>query len=109
MTLALVFVTGVMLGAVAMNAGRKRLQAASTPVWTSAAKAIHLERLKKELDLTPEQTEQMETILDDFTQLYRTVLSDGKARIFQILNPEQRVRFERMLQGTAEARREQPE
>jgi hypothetical protein len=96
-TLALVFLSGALLGAVAMNVGYKRLHAASSPLWTTSGKAIYLEKVKKELNLSSTQTEQMETILDDFAQYYRTVLSDGKARIFQILDPDQRQRFEKMI------------
>ena len=63
-----------------------------------SGKAIAVERVKRELDLTPTQVEQMESILDDFAQYYRTVLSDGKSRILHILNPDQQKKFERMLQ-----------
>jgi len=93
-TLLLVFLSGAMVGAVAMNIGHRRLHAAD-PVWTASGKSVYLERVKKDLDLTPEQAEQMETVLDDFSQYYRTVLSDGKARIFQILNTDQRRKFEK--------------
>ena len=54
--------------------------------------------MTRDLDLTPAQTEQMETILDDFAKYYRTVLSDGKSRILQILNEEQKRKFEKVLQ-----------
>ena len=39
----------------------------------------------------------MESILDDFAKYYQTVLSDGRARIFNILTDEQKVKFEKML------------
>jgi Spy/CpxP family protein refolding chaperone len=97
-TMLLVFLAGSMVGAVVMSVSHKRLHASSAPLWTSDAKTVYLEKVKKDLDLTPEQTEQMETILDDFVQYYHTVLSDGKARIFQILQPEQRRKFERMIE-----------
>jgi hypothetical protein len=99
-TLLLVFLSGAVVGAVTMNIGHRRLHAAGAPLWTSSGKAIYLEKVRRELDLSPEQTEQMETILDDFGQYYRTVLSDGKARIFQILNEDQRRKFERMIQDS---------
>jgi Spy/CpxP family protein refolding chaperone len=97
-TMLLVFLAGGMVGAVVMSVSHKRLHASSAPLLTSDAKSVYLEKVKKDLDLTAEQTEQMETILDDFVQLYHTVLTDGKARIFQILQPEQRRKFERMIQ-----------
>ena len=94
--LTLVFLCGAAAGAIAMNLGlHNRLHKA--PFYTDAGKSIYLERVKKDLDLTPEQCEQMESILDDFSKYYRTVLADGKSRIMQILNDNQRRRFEQIL------------
>ena len=95
--LALVFLSGVVAGAVAMNLGfHKPLH---TPAfWKDSAKAEYLKTVQKELDLTPEQTTQMASILDDFAKYYQTVLSDGRARIYSILNDEQRRKFDRMLE-----------
>jgi hypothetical protein len=39
----------------------------------------------------------MESILDDFSTYYRNVVADGKSRIMQILNDDQRRKFEQML------------
>jgi hypothetical protein len=38
-------------------------------------------------------------VLNDFWQYYRTVLSDSKQRVEQLLTDEQRVKFEKILQG----------
>ena len=96
-TLALVFLSGAAVGAVAMNLGiHNWLHHA--PFWTTAGKAIYIEKVKKDLDLTPAQAEQMESILDDFGKYYHTVLADGKSRIMQILNDNQRRKFEQMMQ-----------
>ena len=62
------------------------------------AKPCMFERMQKELDLTPAQSEQVKSILNDFWQFYRSVLSEGRGRIDQVLTPEQRVKFERLLQ-----------
>jgi hypothetical protein len=94
--LALVFLCGAMVGAVAMNVGHNRLHRSA--FWTDSGKAAYLARIKRELDLSPAQTRQMESILDDFSQYYRTVLSDGRDRILQILNDEQKQKFEQILQ-----------
>ena len=40
----------------------------------------------------------MQSVLNDFWQYYRTVLSDGKQRVEALLNDEQRQKFEKMLQ-----------
>lgn len=95
--MSLVFLCGAVVGALIFNLGaHKSLHKA--PFWTDAGKAVYMERIKKELDLSPTQTEQMESILDDFVKYYRTVLSDGKTRIMQILNDDQKRKFEKLLQ-----------
>ncbi len=96
-TLTLVFLSGAVIGALAMDFGvhnRQRLPAFETP----QGKALYFDRMKKELDLTPAQSEQMESILNDFWQYYRSVLSESKLRVEQLLNEPQRRKFERMLQ-----------
>jgi hypothetical protein len=96
-TLALVFLCGALAGAVAMSLGAHRsLHKAS--YFSDAGRAAFLASIKKDLNLSAAQTEQMESILDDFSTYYRNVMADGKSRIMQILNDEQRRRFEQMLQ-----------
>jgi len=95
-TLVLVFLCGAVVGALAFNLGaHKRLH--REPFWSAAGKEAAVEHVKKELDLTPVQVEQMETILDDFAKYYTTVLSDGKSRIIQILNDDQKKKFEQLV------------
>jgi Spy/CpxP family protein refolding chaperone len=96
-TLGLVFLCGAAAGAVAMNLGVHNLLH-QPPFDTAAGKTVYFQRLQKELDLTPAQSEQIESVLNDFWLYYRTVLSDSKARVEQLLNEEQRKKFERMLQ-----------
>ena len=96
-TLTLVFLCGVAAGAVAMNLGahgRLHQPAFDTP----AGKAAYFARVQKELDLTPQQAEQMRTVLNDMWQYYRIVVTDSKARVDQLLTEEQRRRFDRLLQ-----------
>ena len=96
-TLTLVFLCGVAAGAVVMNFGiHSRLHQPSFD--TAAGRELYFSRMKRELDLTPAQQEQMESILTDFWQYYRTVLSDSKFKVEQILNEEQKRKFERILQ-----------
>ncbi len=96
-TLALVFLCGAAAGAVAMNLGGHSLL--HQPRFeTVAGKALYFQRMQRDLNLTPAQAEQMQSTLNDFWQYYRTVLSDGRLRVEQILNEEQRKKFERMLQ-----------
>src|ERR1019366_8246794 len=92
-TLTLVF----LWGAAAMNFGVHNLL--HQPSFdTAAGKELYFSRMKRELNLTSVQQEHMESILNDFWQYYRTVLSESKTKVEQILTEEQRRKFERILQ-----------
>src|SRR4051812_10378457 len=78
-TLGMVFLCGAAVGAIVMDLrvhDRLRPPVLETPV----GKAAYYQRLQKELNLTPAQSEQIQTVLNDFWQYYRTVLSDSKQR-----------------------------
>ncbi len=95
--LSLVFLSGAVVGGLAIDLGihsRSRPPAFDTP----QGKAAYFERLQKELDLTPAQSEQIKSILNDFWQYYRSVLSESKFRVEQLLNEQQRQKFEKILQ-----------
>ena len=95
--LTLVFLSGAVVGALALDFGihnRQRSLSFDSP----QAKALYFDHMQKELNLTPAQSEQMQSVLNDFWQYYRTVLSDGKQRVEQLLDEEQRKKFERLLQ-----------
>ena len=96
-SLALVFLCGGAAGALVMDLGVHNRQ--RPPAFeTAQGQSIYFERLQKELDLNPAQSEQVKSILNDFWQYYRTVLSEGRTRIEQVLTADQRVKFERLLQ-----------
>jgi hypothetical protein len=94
--LSLVFLCGAVAGAVAMNLGAHTILH-QRPFWESNPKSDYLKTVKRQLDLSPQQTAEMESILNDFAKYYQTVLSDGKARILNILNDQQKRKFEKML------------
>jgi hypothetical protein len=94
--LLLVFLCGAVAGAVGHAALHHR-----RPFWDPTSRTEYLKTVQRELDLTPEQTAQMASILDDFAKYYQTVLSDGKARILNILNDQQKVKFEKLLKERA--------
>ena len=75
---------------------------------TSVGKARYFERMQKELDLTPAQSEQIQSVLSDFWEYYHTVLSDSKQRVEQLLNEEQRKKFELLLQHELLLQQQQP-
>jgi Spy/CpxP family protein refolding chaperone len=94
--LLLVFLCGAAAGAVVMNLGLHK--SLHQPAFdTPAGKARYFEHMRKDLDLTPAQSEQIESLLNDFWQLYHTVLSDSKQRVEQLLNEEQKKKFEILL------------
>jgi Spy/CpxP family protein refolding chaperone len=106
LTLLLVFLCGSLAGALAMRYGVHPRMHQPPPRWTEGGKEISLLRFKKELDLTPEQAERIETILDDFVMYYDTlgaqmdeVRANGKNRILNALDLDQKKRFEAMLGG----------
>ena len=96
-TLLLVFLCGGAVGALIMDL-RVHNRANPPAFDTPQGKAAFFERMNRELDLTPDQSKQIQSILTDFWDYYRTVLSDGKTRIEQILTEPQRRKFEEILQ-----------
>ena len=94
-----VFLSGLIVGA--LGAHRLMHQPQSQP---SRSKELALEHLKTELNLPPAQTEQLETILDDFFTYYHTLqaqLDDVTAmcrqRIMRILKEEQQRKFQKLI------------
>lgn len=65
----------------------------------AAGYSMSVGQWKQELNLTDDQTVQLTSILDDFAHYYDNVMADGNSRILQILNPEQRRKFEQMLRN----------
>jgi Spy/CpxP family protein refolding chaperone len=107
-TLVVVFLAGVAVGALAMQLGlheklHRTAAAASKPVPLAAKDAV-LQRFKTELNLSPAQTQQISSILDDYRHYYQSLqdqLDDvralGKTRIVQILDDAQRQKFDKMM------------
>jgi hypothetical protein len=94
-SLLLVFLCGGVLGAVVMSYWGHPTLHGARPVADGMSMSI-LE-WKKELNLTDEQTARLTSILDDFSIYYNNVLADGNSRILQILNPEQKRKYELMM------------
>ncbi len=66
---------------------------------TRRPKKVELEKWKRDLDLSDDQTKQLVMVLDDFSKYYDNVLADGKTRVLQILNEDQRRKFEKMMKN----------
>ncbi len=72
-----------------------------------------MQRLTSELDLTPTQQAELETVLDDFVMYVQTlqaqmddVRGSGKARIMRVLDEQQKKKFEKMLGQVQQAQRQ---
>ena len=96
--LALVFLAGGVVGALVLDLGiHNRTRTPSFD--TATGRAAYFDRLRKDLALSEEQSAQVQSILEDFWQYYRTVLSEARQRIDLVLTPEQQVKFDRILQS----------
>jgi len=72
-------------------------RAAHHSIALTESKEMTLERWRGSLGLTDDQSAQIRLILDDFNKYYDNVLAEGHERILEVLTPEQRVKFQRML------------
>ena len=103
-TLILVFLSGALAGAITMRSGlHERMHRGAASYWRDGKNVFSYDLLKKELNLTPEQSERLKTILDDFVKYHEDlqaqiedVRATGKNRILQILDERQRQRFEQL-------------
>jgi hypothetical protein len=95
--LVLVFLCGAVVGALVLDLGVH--SRARTPSFeTDSGKMAYFEQLKRDLDLSPEQSVKVQSILEDLWQYYRTVLSDARQRIDLLLTPDQKAKFASILQ-----------
>jgi Spy/CpxP family protein refolding chaperone len=102
-TLVLVFLAGALAGGIGMREGLHEQLHRGAVYWHSDKTEFSYQRLKTDLNLTPEQSEQLKTILDDFVKYHEDleaqiedVRATGRNRIVQMLTPEQRKRFEKL-------------
>lgn len=111
MTLTLVFLAGAAAGALSMSFGLhdKLHRAVAAPVPSrETAREETLNKFRAQLDLDGAQTQKLGLVLDDYSQYYQSLedqLDDlratGKTRIMQILNADQRAKFEKMMNDLA--------
>lgn len=119
MTLLLVFLAGGATGALGLRLVRiweRRVAAASVPKDPKeTSKDAVLQRFRSELDLSPDQAAKIGIVLDDFSHYYESLeeqqtdlRATGRNRIVEILNPEQRDKFEKMMAQLAPQLTPQP-
>ncbi len=105
LTLFIVFLCGASAGMLTMAMGAHRWMHTSRATgWKESNKEVTLQRFKTELNLTTAQTEQLETVLDDFFTYYHTlqaelddVRASGKQKILRILDENQKRKFEKIM------------
>lgn len=91
---ALIFLCGAVSGALVMN---MRTHVGRTVVRGTFSSHSEVQRLHRALNLTDEQTRQLQMILDDVAKYYDNVLSDGQTRVMQILDDNQKQKFRDLL------------
>jgi Spy/CpxP family protein refolding chaperone len=102
--LLLVFTGGLACGIFATHFADARLSARSPAAWRNGGRARTMEHLKQDLNLTPDQSRQIEATLEDLAKYYDNLQGqmddfrqDGKERIMKVLTPEQQKKFEKLL------------
>jgi Spy/CpxP family protein refolding chaperone len=108
-TLLLVFLAGAASGALSMRLGlHDRLGGGVSSATRDPSRELVLRKFQSELDLTGDQSEKLAMVLDDYRQYYQSLQdqledlrSTGKNRILAILNPDQRDRFEKIMNDLA--------
>jgi Spy/CpxP family protein refolding chaperone len=109
------FALGIALGSVGTYVVTTRVLAAR-PQATFAHTPGHMEMFTRDLNLNPDQQNQIQAILNDtrarYAELhekldpeYEQVRHEGRQRIRQVLTPEQRPKFEELLRQIDEDRR----
>jgi hypothetical protein len=103
-TLLCVFLSGALFGALTMRFTAPPERQRSGSYWKEGAAREVSQKFTKELDLTPEQAREMETVLNDFAMYYQTlqaqmddVRATGKQRIMRLLREDQKQKFEKMI------------
>lgn len=111
------FVLGIALGSVGTYVVTMRVQAARPQATLGHNPARTMRMFTLDLNLSPEQQTQIQTILNDtrgrYAALhqkldpeYEQVRHEGRERIRQVLTPEQRPKFEELLRQMDEDRRQ---
>jgi len=102
--LLLVFLCGALAGALAMRTSVHKNLHRNASYWKDdSSQLFSYTKLQKELNLTPEQSDRLKMILDDFAKYHEDLQSQiedmratGKNRIIQMLTPEQRKKFDEL-------------
>ena len=116
-----VFVLGIALGALGAYVAGRRVWGAPTEGASHRGKRAHIvERMTRELTLSPDQQKQHGPIFDDMQAKFRAlheqmapqteqIRQEGRARIRALLTPEQEPKFEDFLRRFDEQKKKKNE
>ncbi len=103
-TLFTVFLMGAAFGGVLVKFGLRDVISRGAASWRPNDKVVLFQKFKTELNLTPQQAEQVEIVLDDFTMYIQSLQAQMeetrggcRERILKILTPEQQEKFKTIL------------
>jgi hypothetical protein len=107
-TLAMVFLAGAASGALWMQFGLHDKMHRTAVVTSPPSREVVLQRFNSELGLSPDQSQKIAGVLEEYTHYYESLqdqLDDlratGRTQIIQVLNPDQRDKFEKMMKDLA--------
>jgi len=108
-TLCLVFLAGAASGALWMRLGlHEKLHHTVSAASREPSREAVLQKFRMELDLSGDQSQKIALVLDDYRMYYQSLQdqfddlrSTGRSRILQILNPDQREKFEKLMSELA--------
>jgi len=110
---SVIFLAGMAAGAVGMRLVDRHWLQPPNPAFSASEKELAVQHFRRELSLDEQQARAIEAILDEFmmqqaelmTQFKSSRLS-GHERIIQILNEEQRRRFQEVVNQLRSPRRD---
>jgi hypothetical protein len=107
-TLMMVFLAGAGSGALWMQFGLHDKLHRSAVSNSAPSRETVLQRFNSELGLSPDQSQKIASVLTDYTEYYQSlqdqlddVRATGRTQILQILNPDQRDKFEKLMKDLA--------
>jgi t-SNARE complex subunit (syntaxin) len=110
---ALIFVSGMAVGAVATKLADRYAHPPHALTLSEDEMATAVQHLHQELELNEEQARAVEAILDEFIMQqadlmsqFRTSRLSGHDRLLQILNEDQRQRFQKVLSELEQQRKD---
>jgi len=106
--LMMVFLAGAASGALWMQLGLHDKLHHTTVANSVPTRETVLQRFNSELGLSPDQSQKIANVLEDYTQYYQSlqdqlddVRANGRTPILLILNPDQRDKFEKIMSDLA--------